>query len=613
MFPSRVVVLSLLATLALPLRAQLQPPAPLATDVVVTAEAEPEPAKDLAVAATVIGRDEIERSRKTSLPDLLRSVPGLDVVQSGGPGGVASLFLRGTNSNQILVLVDGVKLNSPFFGGVDLSPFSVADVDRIEVVRGPFSALYGSEAVGGVIQIITRKNADRGLSVSGFGGLGNASAREGRLDASLNESRVQATFGFRRTTIEGDLPNDFWSVTSAAGSLSFDVTPEARVGLIVRGDGSRTGIPFSGGTFTPRRSTASQTMSFALPVSVSLGALSVLEAQATYVADRGPTFSDPDDVSYSRSETDARRTGGRITLSHTWGAQRLSVGAGYERTKVDNEDLYGVNLDGASTRTWSVFAEDRIALLGDALVATAGLRYDDHSAYGSHTSPRLSAAYRLVPAVKLRAAVGSAFRSPTNGELFFPYSGNPNLSPERSVSYEVGAEWDAAPRLVLETSVFRNDIKDLIQYDFTTQANRNVGRARTQGVELVVRGALGPRLFTRASYTYLDATDRDRDRALLRRPHQRASMTVGGSLASGASAELTALFVGRRADVDAQTFARVTDPSYVRLDLAATSPRFLLGLSAFARVTNLLGRDIVEVAGFPSPGRRFLVGLGLDM
>ncbi|HEX2799398.1 MAG TPA: TonB-dependent receptor plug domain-containing protein, partial [Thermoanaerobaculia bacterium] len=152
----------LLLSLAPALFARPAPPpgaAKLAADVVVSAEAEPESAASLGVAATVIDAAEIAASKATTVLDLLRTVPGLDVVQSGGPGAVTSLFLRGTSSTQTLVLVDGVPLNSPYFGGTDLSSLSVANVERVEVVRGPFSALWGSEAVGGVVQVFTKRAA----------------------------------------------------------------------------------------------------------------------------------------------------------------------------------------------------------------------------------------------------------------------------------------------------------------------------------------------------------------------------------------------------------------------------------------------------------------------
>ena len=612
---NRLVRSLLLPTvLSLPAAAQLPQPgsSPVTTEVVVTAAAVPEDAATLGVAATVVDRATIERSRATTVADLLRSVPGVDVAQSGGAGGVTSLFLRGTNSNSALVLVDGVKLNSPYFGGVDLSSLGTANVERIEIVRGPFSALYGSEALGGVVQVITRRAVADGFAGQAHFGLGNASAREGGVNAALRSGPVGVSAGFRRGTIAGDLPNEFFEGTDLSAALDVQLGANAKAGVTVRRESSRTGIPFSGATPTPLRATTADTTLVSVPLSLALGARTTLEAAGTF-ADDSPTYTDPDDPwGFTFSETKARRAGGRVVLSHVAGANRISVGTDYEQTKVDNEDSYGVQLDGLTTRTWSVFAEDRLSLADDRVAITAGVRRDENSAFGASTNPRVALSWTVAPALKVRAAAGSAFRAPSTGELYYPFSGNPGLQPEESVSYEAGAEWTISRGFVFEASLFRSDVKDLIRYDFATFANVNVGRARMTGAEAVVSGVLSATTWARAAYTWLDAQDLDTGLPLLRRPRHRASASLGGDLGRGASAELTGLYVGERDDVDATTYARVTSPAYFRVDLAATGPRLLEHLAPFVRVTNLLGRDYVEVAGYPSPGRRWVVGLDVS-
>ena len=154
-------------------------------------------------------------------------------------------------------------------------------------------------------------------------------------------------------------------------------------------------------------------------------------------------------------------------------------------------------------------------------------------------------------------------------------------------------------------------MKDLIRYDFASQTNVNVGRARMTGLEAVARGSLSGSTWARASYTWLDAEDLDTGLPLLRRPKHRASVTLGSDLGRGATAELTGLYVGERDDVDATTYRRVTNPAYFRLDLAVTGPRLFGHVAPFARVTNLLDREYSEVAGYPSPGIRFVAGLDL--
>jgi vitamin B12 transporter len=603
---------ALLLSLAPALSAQQPAPAPAAskvdTDVVVTAEAAPEPSETLGAAATVIDASEIARTKATTVLDLLRTVPGLDVVQSGGPGGVTSLFLRGTSSTQTLVLVDGVPLNSPYFGGTDLSAVSTANVERIEVVRGPFSALYGSEAIGGVVRIFTKRAAAAGVSGHASLAFGNADGAEGLGEFGFSEGALSGTFGFRRTLFSGDQPNEFFSGTTLSGSLTAQIGEGASAGVVVRRETGRTGVPTDGATPTPQRSTTGDTTTLEVPLSFSLSKNLLLEASVRYVRDT-PSYADPES-SFSWSSTDARRAGGRAALTGTWGAQRLAAGVDFERTQVSNESNFGVALDGATARTFAVFAEDRIAIDGERLVATAGVRWDDASSYGSALSPRVTAAWRVLPSLKLRAAAGSAFRAPSLGELYYPYSGNPDLQPERSTSWELGAEQTLAPGVVAEATAFWNDIRDLIQYDAQTFTNQNVGHARTRGVEAAVRTAVGERAFLRAAYTYLDAEDLDAHEPLIRRPRHRASLTAGSGIGAGGSWSVTGMWVGARPDRSSADFTTpVEEPSYLRVDAAMTLPPVVWALSPWIRVTNLLGREYAEVNGFPAPGRRFLAGL----
>ena len=582
----------------------------LAADVVVSAAAEPEPAVSLGAAATVIDAREIAASRATTVLDLLRTVPGLDVVQSGGPGTVTSLFLRGTSSTQTLVLVDGVALNSPFFGGTDLSALSLANVERIEVVRGPFSALYGSEAIGGVVRVFTRRTAEEGVHGHGSFALGNADGREGLGEIRFFEGGVSGAFGFRRTLFSGEQFNEFFSGTTLSGALATQIGESATLGVVVRREFGRTGVPTDGNTPTPQRSTTADTTIVEVPLSLSLSKNFSLEAAVRYARDR-PGYADPEDPFFTSSTTDARRAGARVAFTAALGAHRLAAGADWERTLVSNESNFGVALDDASTRTFALFGEDRVGLFGERLVVTAGVRWDDHSAFGSAVSPRLTVAWRVTPGLKLRAAVGTAFRAPSTGELYYPYSGNGELRPEKSRGYEVGVEKTLAKDVVLEASGFWNDIRDLIEYDATTTfMNQNIGSARTRGVEVALRTAVGARSIVRASYTYLDAKDLDSNEFLLRRPRHRASVTFATTFVSGGAFSLTGMWVGARPDRDAADFTKlVEDTSYLRVDTAVTLPPLVFSLAPFVRVTNLLGRGYAEVSGFPAPGRRFLAGL----
>ncbi len=590
-----------------PLRAE---PPVVSASVVVSAEAVPEEAHDVGVAVTVFGPAEIARSKASNLQELLRTVPGLDLVQSGTPGKVTSAFLRGANSVQSLVLIDGVKLNSPYFGGVDLSALPLSNIERIEIVRGPFSALYGSEAVGGVIQIFTRKAPlAAGFEADGWLSAGNFEAREAAFNAAFNQGVFSVTAGYRRTTSEESLPNDWANATNFSAGLGILFSESARAGVTVRRDQAATGIPFSGDVMTPRRKTTFDVTTVSVPFWAAISKRTALDAAVTYSVDK-PSFEDPDDPwGFTWSDTRSHRTGGRMVLSHTMAGNRLSVGSDYEQARVRNEDSYGLQLDDVKTWTWSLFIENRTELFNENLIVTLGLRRDETSSFGTAWNPRAAVLAKLSSKLRLRAAAGTAFRSPTTGELYYPFSGNPDLNPEESASFETGFEWTFAPGASLEVTGFHTDVEGLIQYDYASMKNTNVGRARLRGIETVLKGEMGQFVTGKATYTYLDAVDGSTGLSLLRRPEHRASATLGFRISGGATGEVTGIFAGKRDDVDAVTYARVTNGSYFRLDLAATAPPLFHSVAPFVRVNNVLDRNYTEVAGFPSPGRRFVFGL----
>jgi vitamin B12 transporter len=241
------------------------------------------------------------------------------------------------------------------------------------------------------------------------------------------------------------------------------------------------------------------------------------------------------------------------------------------------------------------------------ITATAGVRYDDHSQFGAAWSPRATAAWLSSDALwKVRASGGSAFRAPTVGELYYPFSGNPDLRPERSTSYDLGVE-RYLPGGRIEASLFWNDFRDLIVYDFARSANFNVGRARTRGVEFALRQDLARTLSVDTGYTYLDAQDRGTGLALIRRPRHRAFLGASWQALGRLSLAPRVTFVGNRPDSDALTGNRVESPSFLRLDLFA---RYCLGpVAPYARVENIADRRYEEVNGYPAPRRRFAAGL----
>jgi vitamin B12 transporter len=571
---------------------------PISESVVVTATAAPEEINEVGAAVTVVTREEIERNGWRTVQDVLRSVPGAIVARSGGPGAQTSVFLRGANSTHTLVLVDGVRVNSPFFPGYDFSLLSTETVERIEIVRGPFSALYGSESIGGVVHVFTRPAGER-LSGRVVGEAGNRDQRELAAFAAAGTPFFGIAASARDRRDDGDRVNDDWRERS--GSLRLEGRfGETRVALEGSTTDGELGLPGPVGGETPGNRYFPREDRIVLPATFHPVSGHSASVTLGWVRSR-PSFESPS----FQSHTDAQTFEGRAADTFSAGAHRVTGFAEWQRWKVDDSSNFGVNLDGQHATIWSVGGEDSIDLNGGWL-ATAGVRYDNHSRFGDVWSPRASVS-RHTGRWKLRASGGTGFRAPSVGELFYPFSGNPDLQPERSTSYDLGAEYEVGGGRA-GASVFWNDFRHLIVYDFATGLNFNVGRARSRGAELSWRQAISTAASVDAGYTYLDTEDRDTGLPLIRRP--RHSGFLGMTLTPVARLEVSprAVFVGSRSDVKAlSTTERVEEPSYWRFDLYA---RYRIGtLAPYLRAQNLNDRRYEEANGFPASGRRIAGGL----
>ena len=582
--------------------AQVVPP--FTDAVVVTASGIEEPVDDVPAAVTVISRAEIDASGLTLVGDLLRSLPGTVMLRSGYDGGVASLFVRGTSSTHTLVLLDGVRLNSPFFGGYDFSLPMTAGLERVELVRGAYSALYGADALGGVVQLVTAPPKRDGASLSVE--TGPDGWRRAELGGSVVAGRWAGTVSAASREGSGPLANDDFSSREAMLDLGYTAGEGRRVGVLVRRTAGSTEVPFVGADRTPRRRTTAEETVAAVPVRWRLGARTALEANVSWVA-RDMGFEDPDDpTGFVSGDTTADSTGARVVLRHAGAVHALSAGAEWRRDRVTDGSNFGFTLHDATQSTRSVFAQDHVALgAGAALIA--GVRWDDAQPWGSELSPRLTVS---LDRRSFRGWVswGRAFRAPGLGELYFPFSGNPHLRPERSRNAEAGL---AVPVLGgrgrLQVVGFRNRTTDLVEFEYASYAFANVGRAAQDGVELSWLQATGAWGELEAALTWLHTGDGS-GAPLLRRPSWSGSAGWRGVVAGRVTGAFTLVWVGRRADVDPVTFARVDDPGFLTADAAVAVP-LSAALRLRLRGENLTGRRYEAVRGYPAPGRRLMVGL----
>jgi vitamin B12 transporter len=567
--------------------------------IVVTASLDGEQEKELPAAVSVIEAVEIEARQTTGVADLLASLPAMTVVQSGSPGQVTSLFTRGTNSDQTLVLWNGVELNDPYFGGFNWAFLPTEGVGRVEAVRGPFSSLYGGDAVGGVVQILSAPRRGADFQLEG----GENGYWRGQVSAAtqLGSTSFEVAGHLRRG--DGQVENDFFDGEALMARADWEMQPGMSLGLLVRAADADTGIPYNGGTPSPERRISWQERLVSVPFRADLGDWQV-QAQVSGLTYENQ-FRDPKDpFGFTESDTDSESLRARAVASYqlkegSW----IAVGSEWDKARVNDTSTFGTNLDGKSQQTLALFGEAFYRI--GRVTLDAGVRQDDNDVYGSKTSPRVGLQVAVTDRTRMRASWGQAFSPPSIGELYFPVSGNPELEPETSESLELGLE-QRAGGWVFGLTGFRNDLSNLIEFDFATYRNVNVGRARTQGLELEA-GYRRDRWGLRWNGTYLETEDLDTGQELLRRPGESTNLVVSYSPPNW-STSLSGLYVGDREDVDPITFQRTVNEAYFRVDVAA---RWRPGtrLAPYARIENVLGEDYQPALGFPAPGRTFVIGL----
>ena len=592
-----------------------QTASPAGTNVVVekitvTATGAERKVSEVPVTVSVVTAEEIEDSQLDSVADLVRRLPGVSISRTGGDGGATSFFIRGAESDQVLALFDGVRLNSPYFAGYDWSTLPLAGVERVEVARGPFSALWGSDAVGGVVNVIP-----------GRGGSG----RRIRLLGEAGDDdwqRFEGTFGWTGESFDalvssydregrGELENSDFSNRQLLLDGGFAFGSGQRIAVLYQDLDAELGIPFSSpGNLTPNRRQDSQQELAALPMTFQPSASWGLEFTPSIV-EREFTFRAPDDAfGFTFSERQSETTQVRAASRHDLGESRheLSVGGEWREDEVDDESTFGVNLVGAKIETKGLFLQD-LWRASDRLTVVAGVRVDDTDEWGSEVSPRVSLGLRASDLIEFRASYGEAFRQPSVGELFFPFSGNPTLEPERSQSAEIGLGLSPG-RHRIDAALFATDTEDLIDFDFVTFTLANLEEVELRGAEVSWGVPFSSALRSVLQLTWLDTEDQD-GLELLRRPKFSSSWTLSGSLGRKLRGDLSVVYVGERPDVDATTFARTETGSYVTGNLAA-SYRMVGDLELTLRVQNVADRDYEEVNGYPAPGRRVIGGLRLS-
>lgn len=575
-------------------------------EMIVTGTRAPIEANRLPAAVTVINRQEIEEMQVNSLPELLMGIPGIDVTVSGGYGKATGIRMRGTESHHVLVLVDGVRIGSATLGTAAFQHLQPAMIERIEIVRGPRSSLWGSEALGGVIHLFTRRSSGekprfsldaRGGSYDTFEVTGGVSGEYRNFDYSAAVSWFDSRGIDARQPTPGffgvDQPDkDGYDNISVQFSGGYGFGETGRIDVfIMRAEGT-TGYD---GNFQDETDFLQQVAGGSLsfnPVEDWSTSLRLSEAR-----DETENFAPSGDFS-SRFDTRRRQLSWQNDIS-LFDTQLLTFGVDFREDKVDSSTDYVLT----SRDNTGVFGQYGVNFHGHQLIAS--VRWDDDEVFGSETTGGVGWSYAWHDALRLYASYGTAYRTPSFNELFFPFFGNPDLKPETAESYEAGLEGQYE-RFGWSIRAYRIDAKDLITTvcdQFFNCAPENVNETQVTGVEGEVfvqwgdwNAALGAE--------YLDPENETTGKRLPRRARERLSFDL--------RRDIGRFTLGARLLAEGKRYDNV--PNTIKVDGFATVD--ILGeyrlndrLTLRAKVANLLDEEYQTINTYNSFDRNFFLSL----
>jgi len=584
--------------------------------VIVTATRTAETADASLAPVTVITRAEIVRSQAQNVPELLRGLPGVDFAQTGAVGQPSSVFLRGTNSDHVLVLVDGIKLGSATLGTTAFEHLPLAQIERIELVRGPRASMYGSDAIGGVLQIFTRNGG--GDKLSGYANLQIGNQETGRLSIGANGgtenlklSANVSTFRTRGQNAWDNALNDNdddgneqhagnASLHYALGSGSISLNT-----LHSTGSSEYDGFPNVDANFNPIFNGSDYSLAFQQRV---------LSGQFKYrfVEDWETTLRIGQSNDDGENRVDGRFDSRFDTQRReaTWqndvfigNDHIVSAGVDYSEDDVDSSTAY----DETTRDNLAGFVQWQGGY-GPVDWRLAG-RYDDNEAFGDHTTQGADIGVAVSEHIRVIASYGTAFKAPSFNELYFPNFSNPDLAPEESESFELGLQGNYG-WLTWQMNLYHTAIDQLISFQFNPNDNSflpfNIDNASINGAELGFTTTMADwAIGVNGSYT--DTEDKQTGNRLPRRAELSGKLTVDnttGKLSSG----LTVTGYSDRFD-DANNTVKL--PGYAVVDL-----RFGIQLTPDVAVkvkwANVLDQDYQTVAGYPALGRTWLATLAIQ-
>ena len=618
MFPCSRFAASALAVAASCCAAQTPP---TAQQLVITANRIPVPLTQVLGDVVVIDGLQLRNGASTSVEEVLRDMAGVQLSRTGGPGQSAGVFIRGASMANTIVLIDGVRIGSGTLGQAALEALGLGEIERIEVLRGPGSALYGADAVGGVVQVFTRRGRSGSPRVSAalLGGelgsselQGGVSGVRGDFDYALSLSR-EASDGVSAVANPADAfglfnaDRDGFRRASFSAQLGWALTPQQRLG--VRALSTRLRSQYDSAIFDPVTFIPDPSPDFRNHLRTQVTALShvfdggglkseLTLSQATDELDSGAVVVD-------RFDTRRRHIAWQPSMAFSGGGALVGL-LEHQQLRVVATP-FGAAARRADNNAVGLSATGRV----DAHLWQVDLRHDEHEVYGGQTTGKLGYGWQVTPQWLLRASAGTAFRAPSFNELYFPRYGVESIRPERARSIEVGATLRQGQHTG-QFTLYDNRVRDLIGYQadatacpsgFSFGCAANINRARLRGASLSVQGTQAAWQW-RAGAEFLDAKDTATGDRLTRRAARTAHAMIGHDFGVW-SLQGTLNAQGRRPEGGAQLAA------YELLDLVAHW-RFAPQWRFEAKLLNALDKSYEPAKDYGAPGRQAWLGLRFD-
>lgn len=510
-------------------------------EIVITAGRKQQAVSDALASTSVITREALETSQAETLGEVLSQLPGISIGNTGGVGKQTSVYLRGTNSDHVLVLIDGVKMGSATLGSTPFEYLPLSQIERIEVVRGPRSSLYGSEAIGGVIQIFTRQGSKNGFTPRASVSYGSDNTRKADVNLSGGNSNTWYNFNVATERTDGFNALDFYQDFPPPSYAPVKVIEGDNDGFESNSASLRVGHNFENGVTTEVSAmTSSGDNEFdggfqnesefrqqvvSARITAPVGEITQLMAQMGQSLDEGDYFKDG---TFTGNFNTKRNTAG-LQAETTLGNNSFVYGADFQEDKVDSKTEYAED----SRDNTGLFVSYETKVGPNTLAASA--RQDDNEQFGKHTTGGLALGHELGNGVKLRASYGTAFKAPTFNDLYWPtdnsFGGNPDLKPEESKTAELGVSGRLAQGN-WSVSVFDTRVDNLISYVYNADTffgtMENVDEAKMQGVELEVATNVADwRLSANATYQKTEnLSGFNEGKSLLRRPEKLINLNV---------------------------------------------------------------------------------------